>query len=143
MQSESDDWRYFYPQHLKFHAASDCVRQCRWSDVATNIQNARVSSGGKFYGRNMGFHFSVDTHCFKPFFSIVLNFFNAYLVGYKPSKSYQYSTQYVDFQLTKKKVMINIWPNRDDSNHVLIMTIHVNSETGERSEWAFSLIIEK
>jgi hypothetical protein len=39
--------------------------------------------------------------------------------------------------------MINFWVNRAANNHVLIMTIDVNAERGERPEWAFSLIIEK
>jgi hypothetical protein len=35
------------------------------------------------------------------FFSIILIFFNAYLVEYKPSKCYQNSTQYAKFQPSK------------------------------------------
>jgi hypothetical protein len=39
--------------------------------------------------------------------------------------------------------MINFSPNRAANDRILMMTIDVNSERGERSEWTFSLVIEK
>jgi hypothetical protein len=38
--------------------------------------------------------------------------------------------------------MIDFWPNCAANGHILIVTLDVNSEMGERSEWVFSLIIE-
>jgi hypothetical protein len=45
--------------------------------------------------------------------------------------------------LLRKEVIVTIWPNRDDNDHVLITTIDVDSQTGERSGRAFSLILQK
>jgi hypothetical protein len=39
--------------------------------------------------------------------------------------------------------MINFWPDRAANDHVLIMMIDVDSETGERSEWTVPRIIEQ
>jgi hypothetical protein len=39
--------------------------------------------------------------------------------------------------------MITFWQNRAANGHALIVTIDAKSDTGEQSEWAFSLIIEK
>jgi hypothetical protein len=35
--------------------------------------------------------------------------------------------------LTGKEVIVTIWPNRCDNDHVLIMTIDVDSQADERS----------
>jgi hypothetical protein len=39
--------------------------------------------------------------------------------------------------LMRKEIIINIWPNRDNNDHILIITIDVDSQADERSASAF------
>jgi hypothetical protein len=54
-------------------------------EESLNVQSTRKSIffilAGPIVFQPSKFHFSVDIQCFKPPFSILLNFFNAYLVG--------------------------------------------------------------